>query len=296
VDDFKPIELNDKQIFQEYIAKDPPLTSELTFTNLFMWRKCNRTLWKEEAGCLLVVLRPEDKQPFGLPPVGPGDKATALEKLAEYLTTVSDEPGIARVGKSFVDRYVDKDQYSIVEDRDQSDYVYRAQDLIKLPGKRFHKKKNHVNKFVKNNEFEYRSLDETVLKNFMDLQEDWCELRDCESNQDLSDENVAVYEALLHHQELDFRGGAILIDAKVEAFALGEMLNENTAVIHIEKANPDIPGLYATINQRFCSEEWSHVEFVNREQDLGVPGLRKAKLSYQPDHLVDKFLVIPRSA
>lgn len=296
MDDFKPVELNDKHLFQDYLAKDPPLTSELTFTNLFMWRKCNQTLWKEEEGCLLIILRPDDKQPFGLPPFGPGDKAAALEKLAAYLTKVSTEPSIARVEKSFADRYVDEDRYSIVEDRDQSDYVYLAQNLIQLPGKRFHKKKNHVNKFVKNHDFEYRKLDETVLKNFMDLQEDWCELRDCESNQDLSDENVAVYEALLHHQDLDFLGGAILIDSKVEAFALGEMLNENTAVIHIEKANPDIPGLYAAINQRFSLEEWSQIEYVNREQDLGVPGLRKAKLSYHPDHLVDKFMVIPRSA
>ena len=129
---------------------------------------------------------------------------------------------------------------------------------------------------------------------FLDLQEDWCELRDCESSQDLLDEDRAIYEALTNYQVLGFRGGAILIDSNVEAFALGEKLNENTAVIHIEKANPEIPGLYAAINQRFCAQEWAEVRYVNREQDLGIEGLRKAKLSYHPDHLVEKYTVIPR--
>ena len=94
--------------------------------------------------------------------------------------------------------------------------------------------------------------------------------------------------------ELDYRGGAIVINGKVEAFALGEPLNEDTVVIHIEKANPDIPGLYAAINQLFCRHVWSHMKYVNREQDLGVEGLRKAKESYYPHHMVRKYTIVPK--
>lgn len=296
MDDFKLLTLNDKEIFDEFLAKDPPLVSELTFTNLFMWRVCNDSVWKMQDDCILVILRPETEQPYGLPPFGPGDKASALRRFSEYLREFSSEQRIARVDRNLVDRYVDPDEYQVIEDRDNSDYVYLSEDLINLSGKKFHGKKNHLNKFVKNYGFEYRHLDENLVKSFMDLQEDWCELKDCETSKDLADENVAVYEALKNHEKLDFRGGAILIDSKVEAFSLGEQLSDDTAVIHIEKANPDIPGLYVAINQRFCAEEWSHLKYVNREQDLGVAGLRKAKKSYNPDHMVDKFVLVPRSA
>jgi len=294
VNDFKQITLKDKEVFDDFLAKDPPLASELTFTNLFMWRICFDSLWKREGDCILVILRPQGEQPFGLPPMGPGDKASALRRMSEYIAEFSSEPRISRVEKSVVDRYVDPEEFRIIADRNNNDYVYLSEDLINLPGNRFHKKKNHLNKFVKSYEFEYRRLDENLVKSFMELQEDWCELKDCESSQDLSDENVAVYEALKNYEGLDFQGGAILIDSKVEAFALGEQLNDNTVVIHVEKANPEIPGLYVAINQRFCAEEWSHIKYVNREQDLGVAGLRKAKQSYHPDHLVEKFVLVPR--
>ena len=290
--DFKQIELTDKKVFDDFFAEDPPRTSELTFTNLFMWRYRYQPVWSTRDDCLLIILRPVDQAPFGLPPVGPGNKEDALQRLSRELQEVSPEPKISRVGKDFVDSYVDSDHYEIIYDRDNSDYVYLAENLIKLPGNKFHKKKNHVNKFRKNHDFEYRSLDDDLAESFLGLQEDWCELRDCVEDPELLHEDRAIYEAISHFKELGFRGGAISIDSKVEAFALGEPLNPDTAVIHIEKANPDIPGLYAAINQLFCAEEWSGVKYINREQDLGLENLRKAKESYYPDHMVEKYTLI----
>ena len=107
----------------------------------------------------------------------------------------------------------------------------------------------------------------------------------------LLDEWEAVREALNHFSALRLQGGVILMGSEVEAFALGELLNNETAVVHIEKANPEIPGLYAVINQQFCEKSWQDVPYVNREQDLGEPGLRKAKLSYYPEHLEEKFRI-----
>jgi uncharacterized protein len=153
-----------------------------------------------------------------------------------------------------------------------------------------------VYKFLKSYDFEYKTLDEDLIQCFLNLQEDWCELKDCLETPDLFDENLAVYEALIHYEELRFQGGAILIDSKVEAFSLGERLNPETAVIHIEKANPAIPGLYAAINQLFCKHSWGDMKYVNREQDLGLDGLRQAKMSYNPHHLVEKFTLTPGGA
>ncbi|MBI5572763.1 MAG: DUF2156 domain-containing protein [Desulfomonile tiedjei] len=294
MDDFKPVEIQHKRIFDEFFSQDPPQISELTFTNLFMWRIRYRPIWKVWRDCLLIVMQEKDQEPFALPPVGAGDKGAALAELAVALGSISPSPHICRVPENFLEPFVDTDRYRVREDRANSDYVYLAEELIQLPGNRFHKKKNHINRFVKSYEFEYLPFDADLVKSVLEMQEDWCELRDCGDFPDLIAEDRAIYEALIHFGDLRFSGGVILIGSKVEAFTLGELLNPDMAVIHIEKANPEIPGLYAAINQRFCMAQWSKVKYINREQDLGVPGLRQAKLSYHPDHLVKKFTLTPK--
>jgi hypothetical protein len=119
-------------------------------------------------------------------------------------------------------------------------------------------------------------------------------MRECVENPALLSEDYAIHEALELFGELDYKGGAIVIDSKVEAFSIGEPLNEETAVIHFEKANPDIPGLYAAINNLFCRHAWSEMTYINREQDLGIPGLRKAKRSYNPHHMSNKYVITPK--
>jgi uncharacterized protein len=294
VNQYKPINSTDKESFDRYFAAEQPETSELTFTNLFIWRDLYRPLWSESDDCLLLILNPEEQPAFGLPPVGNGNKQKALDRLCDDMVQRGAPPLICRVGKTFVNKHLDTERYEAVPDRDNSDYVYLAQNLIQLSGNKYHGKKNHVNRFVKNHLFEYRPLDAPLAKLFLDLQDSWCEYRSCEEDPALAAENKAVIEALRHFNILRFQGGAILTDGKVEAFALGEMLNSDTAVIHIEKANPEIPGLYAAINQLYCKETWSHVKYVNREQDLGLEGLRKAKLSYHPAYLVEKFTLTPK--
>jgi hypothetical protein len=116
-------------------------------------------------------------------------------------------------------------------------------------------------------------------------------MRECVENPNLLSEDYAVRRALTNFNELDYMGGAIMVNGRMEAFSLGELLNPDTAVIHIEKANPDIPGLYTAINQLFAENGWPDTEFINREQDLGIDGLRKAKESYYPHHMVNKYTI-----
>jgi hypothetical protein len=125
----------------------------------------------------------------------------------------------------------------------------------------------------------------------LDLAEVWCEQRLCEEDISLQHEFCGIYDALTHLNALPIEGGAILIDGKVQAFALGELLNSQMAVVHIEKANPNFHGVYPMINKEFSAQRWSNIPFINREQDLGDPGLRRAKESYDPDHLVEKYQV-----
>jgi hypothetical protein len=296
IDDFKPLGIEHKAVFDQFFREDPPQISELTFTNLFIWRHHYRPLWLIKEGCLLIVFRPDAGPLWGLAPVGKGEKGRALDALCEEIGKVSPEVRIRRVGENFVKDHVDHDRYSCLPDRDNSDYVYLLEDLINLSGNKYHRKKNHLNQFMKNYAFEYKPMDIDLVEQVLDMQETWCQMRECVENQDLHAEDFAVREALIGFEALGYQGGAVLVDSHVEAFSLGEALNADTAVIHIEKANPEIRGLYAAINQLFCQKAWSHMTYVNREQDKGMDGLRKAKESYHPHHMVNKYTVIPKNS
>jgi len=291
---FKPIEIQDKPLFDEFLRKDPPQVSELTFTNLFIWQRQYQPAWFEWNGCILILFHPRKGSAYGLCPFGPGDKKSALDVLCKEIAKQTTDVRVCRGGEEVVETHVDRAKYEVVPDRDNSDYIYLAKDLIKLSGNKYHRKKNHLNQFTKNHEFEYRALDAELVKRVLGMQEAWCRIRECVEKPDLLAEDLAVHEALTYFEDLGYRGGTILIDSVVEAFSLGETLNKDTAVIHIEKANPDILGLYAAINQLFCLDAWSNVTYVNREQDMGVEGLRKAKESYYPHHMVNKYTVKPK--
>jgi hypothetical protein len=292
--DFKPIEIQDKPLFDEFLRQDPPQVSELTFTNLFIWRHHYQPAWAEWNGCILILFHPHKSPAYGLCPFGPGDKKNGLDLLCKELAKQAAEVRICRVGEEFVANQVDPAAYEAVPDRDNSDYVYLTKDLINLSGNKYHRKKNHLNQFIKNHAFEYRPLDAELVKRVLGMQEAWCQIRECVLKPDLLAEDFAVHEALTYFGELSYQGGAILINSVVEAFSLGEPLNQDTAVVHIEKANPEILGLYAAINQLFCLNTWSNVTYINREQDMGVEGLRKAKESYYPHHRVNKYTVKPK--
>ena len=291
---FKPLDFEDKDAISRVLRADPPEISELTFTNLYMWRHHYRPCWRIYKDCLLVVFHPaEEDKHFGLPPQGLGDKAAALDFFMQKMDQADLEPLICRVPEDFAQKLAQGGKYKATHDPANSDYIYLTNDLIKLSGRKLHQKKNHLNKFLKNYKFEYRALDTELVNSVLSMQEAWCELRDCEENPGLLDEDHAIFEALRQFGNLDYIGGAILIKNKVEAFSLGEALNQKTGVIHIEKANPKIPGLYAAINQQFCRHAWAGTEFINREQDLGIEGLRTAKKSYNPHHMVDKYILRP---
>ena len=291
---YQELTIGHREEIDRFLASDPPFSSELTFTNLFIWRHHYRPLWRAEIGFLLLICRPPEGEPFGLRPIGPGNPGLALETLIHDLEGLTDTPAIRRVEGEFLARLSDPDRFSTQEDPANSDYIYLAQDLIELKGRKYQKKRGHLHRFTRNNSFEYAPLTPDLVGSLLDLQESWCRIRDCRTSPELLDEDRAVFEALTHFGELGFKGGLIRTQGRVEAFALGEQLNPRTAVIHIEKANPGIDGLYAAINQLYLQETWSGVEFINREQDLGLPNLRKAKLSYHPHHQVIKHTLIPK--
>jgi hypothetical protein len=212
--------------------------------------------------------------------------------LLHYLGGKATLPKIVRVPEAAVEQMDWKTSGMKAElDRSQCDYVYLTQDLIELKGRKYHRKRNHIKQFQEKYSYQYIPLTPAWIPQCLQLETEWCDLRHCEASPGLLNESVAIKEAFTHFEELGVKGGAILINGKVEAFTLGDPLNSETVVIHIEKANPAYEGLYPTINQAFLEYQWSGYTYVNREQDLGEEGLRKAKESYFPHHLVNKYVV-----
>ena len=185
------------------------------------------------------------------------------------------------------------DGLEIQESRDQWDYLYDKQELVELKGNRFHKKKNLVNQFRKKYEWHYVAFGPEMIDQALAMQEDWCTWRDCESNDTLSAENKAIARILKHWRTLGtITGGALCVDDTLIAYTIAERMPDHSMVIHFEKGNPDFKGSYQAINQMFLENLANEdIKTVNREQDLGDEGLRKAKLSYHPSGFVKKYRI-----
>jgi hypothetical protein len=292
---FKDLSLEEKPLLDTLFNLFPPVISEFTFTNLFIWRHAYQ-LRISRLKNIVCLLSDQGKNSFFFPPIGEGDMVECFRMSLQYLEGRGALPKIARTPEAVVAGMDWKAEGLVAEfDQAQSDYVYLTEDLIKLEGRKYHRKRNHIKQFKEKYSFQYVPLTSEWISECLRLETEWCDLRHCEAIPGLLNESIAIKEAFTHFENLGLKGGAILIRGKVEAFTLGEPLNRDTVVIHIEKANPAFEGLYPTINQAFLENEWSGYTYVNREQDLGEEGLRKAKESYFPHHMVKKYTLMLHS-
>jgi uncharacterized protein len=291
---FVDLSLSDKPLLDAAFAQFPPIISEFTFTNLFIWRQQYRVKMTRIDG-FLCLLSDQGEKSFFFPAMGEGNVVECYKVLFQDLKERGALPKIARVPEEVV-LPNDWTAAGMVAqlDRNQCDYVYLVNDLARLEGRKYHRKRNHIKQFKGKYTYEYTALTPEWIPECLRLQSDWCDLRHCDDVPGLANEFVAIKEAFAHFETLKVTGGAILIDGKLEAFAFGEPLNRDTVVIHIEKANPAFDGLYPMINQAFLEHHWTSYTYVNREQDLGEEGLRKAKESYFPHHLVNKYTITLR--
>lgn len=290
---FRSIQLEDRELIQEILWSYKPQTSELTFTNLFIWRTHYGFQWSMYKDWLMILCGTETTSFYALQPIGPSPRLEPLRTLFEWLDDEKGEnsPRIERADERMVGEIEGIKDLSVTPTREHFDYLYRTEELAQLPGNIYHSKRNHINNFVRSNRFHYDILTDNYLKSCLELTERWCGLRRCEEDLNLLGEWDAIGEALANYHDLHLHGGVIEMNGQVEAFTFGELLNEHVAVVHVEKANPEITGLYAAINQKFVENSWHGVEYINREQDLGEPGLRQAKLSYHPAHYVEKYRI-----
>ena len=287
----KPV-IEDKAMVTGYIKQKKTRSCEDTFGNLLLWARFYNVHIAEVEGMLVSATLGEQLS-FHYP-YGTGNAKKCIETLMDYAKEQGQEFCMHCVTPEDFEQLESlfPGEFEIEYDRDIADYVYEAEKLCNLSGKKYHGKKNHVNKFKKIYEnWEYVSMSSENVEEAFQLLLKWKNLNLCMEDHEKNAESCVASNFLRLFEELDVCGGLLRVDGQAVAFSIGEQVCDDTMVVHIEKALTEYEGAYSMINQQFVEHECSHVVYVNREEDTGDEGLRKAKMSYKPVFMVEKGTV-----
>lgn len=291
---FKKPELSDKIWMEPLLVTADMSGCHQNFTNIFSWLEIYHYR-VAQVNDYLVVKGILDDSPYYFYPAGSGDIKAVFEIMRQDAASCAHEFVLAGVSPEniAVMKSLFPDHFEYKEMRDSFDYVYLLDKLVSLSGNKLHSKRNHINKFKKENQewsFEQISLENIGECWEMNLQ--WCKANS-QNIEEIASESCAVRRCFNHFTALGLEGGLIRLEGRVIAFTMGEKLNSDTYVIHIEKALGDVDGSYQMINREFAAfiqQHYPQVIYVNREEDMGFEGLRKSKSSYRPHKMEEKYL------
>ena len=290
--EWKNITLEDKTIIDSYYKTNQSRSCERTFANNFLWAPHYHTMYAIVNNMLLF--KSEDNGMMITFPIGNGNLEETIllleayfeEKKQPFRLTLVTEEQYKLLEETFPNKF------QIEYDRDSADYIYEAEKLISLSGKKLHSKRNHINKFkADHNNWSFERITKENKKECFAMAVEWCKRNGCTDDPNKSAEICVTLKALELLETLELEGGLIRDNGEVIAFSIGESCSEDTYVVHIEKAYADIQGAYPIMNQQFVENIASNYLYINREEDTGAEGLRKAKLSYYPVFLQEKGLV-----
>ncbi len=288
---FKKIELKDLEILKEFAISSGRFSCESNFVNLFVWQSAYDNMYAVCDGMMFVKSGNGEDESFRLP-FG-DDLEKGLSLLREY-TGNPTPPFWVQEGECFYEFYSKyKNQYQLIPERDAFDYIYLQSNLANLSGKKYHSKRNHISSFSKQYDWEYKEITKQNFADVLECADEWYALNAERADKYMECEKQGIKTILQNFELLNIKGGAIYIDGKVVAFALGSPINSEIFDIHIEKALPQYATAYAVINNEFAKTLGDY-KFINREDDMGLEGLRKAKLSYKPDILLKKYFCVPK--
>lgn len=293
--EFRRPQLEDQELISSYFHKYPSRSCDRTFANVFLWARHYNVEFAEYKDTLLFR---DDSAGYGFAfPAGEDEAVKAVIPELIQSAVEAGQPfcmyGITKENFAKLEAWF-PGKFEIEYDRDAADYVYEAEKLATLSGKKLHSKRNHINKFklVHEGNWSYETLTKDNLEECFQMALKWRNLNGCEEDEEKNAEMCVTLNSLRLFEELGMSGGILRVDGVIAAFTVGEAINEDTFVVHIEKAYADMDGAYTVINQQFVENEvLGHYQYVNREDDVGVEGLRKAKLSYKPVFLVEKGIV-----
>lgn len=289
---FKRPQLEDKEIISGYFNHHTSRSCERTFVNVYLWAKHYSVGFAVVEDALVFKSEHEGGLSYAYPAGEPANVKKALEVLMQY----SEERGFPFSLYSVTpDNFAQLEEwypgrFQIEYSEADADYVYESEKLATLSGKKLHGKRNHINKFktLHENRWSYESLTKDNLEECFQMALKWRNDNGCEDDPEKNTEMCVTLNSLRLFEELELKGGLLRVDGDIVAFTIGEPVCSDTFVVHIEKAFPDVQGAYPMINQQFVEHECMNYKYVNREEDTGSEGLRKAKLSYRPVFMVEK--------
>lgn len=286
---FSKISPKDIERYNKYREKAPSNASEASFTTLFIWDGYYNLECSENGEFFFLRFNIKNREPSYFFPIGSGNIKKAIDELSEYAQSRGEKLCFRLVSKENKDKLfaLCGDRFSVKESRDSFDYVYLTEKMITLSGKKLHSKRNHLNYFLENYNFRYKKVtDKEILQKCAEKAYQLVSAKEKNKN---SFELGAMKSYFENYFDFNQTGAAIEADDEIIAMSFGEKISDDTALIQIELADENYRGAYQAINKLFCENEWNSFRYVNREEDMGIEGLRKAKMSYQPDYLIEKY-------
>ena len=289
---FRDITIQDKDTITAYTMNSCRRNCDLSFSNLCSWRFLYHTKFAIINNFLVFKFWAGDELAYMMP-VGEGNLEEVLNELIEDARQEG-EPfcmlGVCSCMREDLEAIM-PGQFGFTVDRDYADYIYLRSDLATLKGKKFQSKRNHINKFRNTYpDYEYSPITKDRIQECLELEAKWCKANDCDQQEGTGNERRALIYALNHFEELGLTGGILHVNGQIVAFTFGMPINKETFGVHVEKADTSIDGAYAMINYEFANHIPEQYIYINREEDLGIEGLRKAKLSYHPETILEKYM------
>ena len=289
--EFKPVRLEDKQTIERYTMPSGIYNCDLAFANMYCWQAMYHSAWAVIDGFLVIRFQIGGGEKIGyMQPVGEGDFARIIPALREDAHAHGQRLriiGLTDEGREMV-RNMHAGLFAFESDRGMEDYVYNADDLRNLTGRRYQPKRNHINRFEAAYDYRYEELTPALAPECMRLEREWRAGHDSHAAE-LTAEQRAMQRAFDHFGELELRGGALFVGEKLVAFTIGSAINDEAFCIHVEKADTRYDGAFTMINRLFAQHLPPHYTLIDREEDLGLEGLRQSKLSYHPLFLQPKL-------
>lgn len=290
--DLKPLTPEDHDVLRAAHHTALPATCDASPANLYIWRDCQKVMLTRIRGNLCVFLRPHTEPPYFLEPYG-------MHNPGETTRTCLEHAGLMSRVQARFSTTLPREEFEISQQRDTFDYIYRIQDLAELKGKSFDGKRNHIRKFARNHPgYEFRPLEPSHLNGAAALFENWTSARGNGSpgafaaailNHDC--QRQALERAFEDYSRLGLIGGALLVRGEMQGFIVASRGAGDSVIAHFSYANTELPGVYQTLLWEACRRLFTAFAYLNMEEDLGVPGLRKTKISWHPWRLEEKFAI-----
>lgn len=286
----KKLDINDKDLFLKFQPKNGIHTQYMSFSNLFLWKDSeNIEYFSYENFPVVTGIDFEQKRYFMVT-----EEFSLTEKFIDFLCENFKDAhrivGLTEEQGLFIKENYGA-RYEIFHDRNMDDYIYLSEKLADLGGKKLHSKRNHVNNFKKLYDYDFFELKDENSEEITQFLEKWYDEK-IKEDESLLLEKKALFNGMKFRKELNMKGAFIKVDDKIVAFTMGNKMTEDMAVIHFEKADTNYKGSYAIINNEFVKKCWNDVTYINREDDMGIEGLRKAKLSYYPYTLKESYTMM----